>query len=147
LNKPYLTVSAVRIARSRGLWLLILIVAAALTVRVLQTFEGTLEQAVTLALFIPLLIGTGGNSGAQASTAVIRAMALGEVRFADLPRVVWREARVGQFQRSVHGPGMMPGLSPDPDRWRTQDARNTVVVARSRRDRPRVDREHRHELG
>lgn len=95
LNKPYLTVSAVRIARSRGLWLLILIVAAALTVRVLQTFEGTLEQAVTLALFIPLLIGTGGNSGAQASTAVIRAMALGEVRFADLPRVVWREARVG----------------------------------------------------
>jgi hypothetical protein len=40
--------------------------------------------------------------------------------------------RVGQFQRSVHGPGMMPGLSPSPDRWRAQDARNTVVVARSR---------------
>lgn len=93
LNKPYLAASVVKIARSRGLWLLILILAAA--VRVLQTFEDTLEQAVTLALFIPLLIGTGGNSGAQASTAVIRAMALGETRFVDLPRVVWREARVG----------------------------------------------------
>jgi magnesium transporter len=57
--------------------------------------EDTLESAVVLALFIPLLIDTGGNSGAQASTAVIRAMAVGEVRFTDLPRIVWREARVG----------------------------------------------------
>jgi magnesium transporter len=46
-------------------------------------------------LFVPLLIGTGGNTGAQATTVVIRAMSLGEVRIADLPRVVWREARVG----------------------------------------------------
>jgi magnesium transporter len=50
---------------------------------------------VSLALFIPLLIDTGGNAGSQAATVVIRAMAVGEVRFADLPRVVWREARVG----------------------------------------------------
>lgn len=95
LNKPYLSVSAFGMARARGLWLLVLILAATLTVNVLQYFETTLDKVVSLALFIPLLIGTGGNSGAQASTAVIRAMAIGEVRFTDLPRIVWREARVG----------------------------------------------------
>ncbi|TVR28640.1 MAG: magnesium transporter [Ilumatobacter sp.] len=95
LNKPYLAVSAFGLARARGLWLLVLIIAAALTVNVLQFFEDTLESAVVLALFIPLLIDTGGNSGAQASTVVIRAMAVGEVRFTDLPRIVWRETRVG----------------------------------------------------
>ncbi|CAN5911515.1 magnesium transporter [soil metagenome] len=95
LGRPYLSASVLGIARSRALWLLVLIVAAALTVNVLQYFEDTLEQVVTLAVFIPLLIGTGGNSGAQAATSVIRAMAVGEVQFRDLPGVVWREARVG----------------------------------------------------
>lgn len=95
LRAPYLSVSALSLARARAVWLLVLILAAALTVNVLQIFEGALEQVVALALFIPLLIGTGGNSGAQASTAVVRAMALGDVRFSDLPRIVWREARVG----------------------------------------------------
>jgi magnesium transporter len=83
------------VARSRAVWLLVLILAAALTVNVLQAFESTLEAVVTLALFIPLLIDTGGNAGSQAATVVIRAMAVGDVRFGDLPRVVWREARVG----------------------------------------------------
>ncbi|CAN5298533.1 magnesium transporter [soil metagenome] len=95
LGRPYLSASVLGIARSRALWLLVLIVAAALTVNVLQYFEDTLEQVVTLAVFSPLLIGTGGNSGAQAATSVIRAMAVGEVQFRDLPGVVWREARVG----------------------------------------------------
>jgi magnesium transporter len=95
LNKPYLAVSAFGLARARGVWLLVLIIAAALTVNVLQFFEDTLTDVVQLALFIPLLIDTGGNSGAQASTAVIRAMAVGEVRLTDLPRIVWRETKVG----------------------------------------------------
>lgn len=95
LGRPYLAVSVLGLARSRALWLLVLIVAAALTVNVMQHFEDTLEAVVTLALFIPLLIDTGGNSGSQASTVIIRAMAVREVRFADLPHVVWREARVG----------------------------------------------------
>lgn len=95
LRSPYLSASAFGLARVRALWLLLLIVAAALTVNVLQIFEATLDEVVTLALFIPLITGTGGNSGAQASTAVIRAMAVGEVRLGDLPRIVWREARVG----------------------------------------------------
>jgi magnesium transporter len=95
LGRPYMAVSVFYLARKRAVWLLVLIVAAALTVNVLQLFEDTLEEVVTLALFIPLLIGTGGNSGSQAATVVIRAMAVGEVRFGDLPQVVWREARVG----------------------------------------------------
>jgi len=74
---------------------LVLIVAATLTVNVLHAFEETLSQVVTLALFIPLVIGTGGNTGAQAATTVTRALALGEVRFDDLRVVVLREARVG----------------------------------------------------
>jgi magnesium transporter len=101
LGQPYLSVSVLHLARSRALWLLLLIGAAALTVNVLKYFEGTVESVVTLALFVPLLIGTGGNSGAQAATVVIRAMAVGDVRFSDLPVVVWREARVGVMLGSM----------------------------------------------
>ncbi len=92
---PYLDAGVFLLARARGTWLLLLVAAAALTVNVLQAFEATLDQVVTLAVFIPLLIGTGGNSGAQAATAVVRAMALGEVRIADLPRILRRELTVG----------------------------------------------------
>jgi magnesium transporter len=95
LGRPYLATSVMQIARSRVVWLLVLIVAATLTVNVLHAFEETLSQAVTLALFIPLVIGTGGNTGAQAATTVTRALAEGEVRFDDLRVVVLREARVG----------------------------------------------------
>jgi len=92
---PYLDAGVFLLARARGTWLLLLVAAAALTVNVLQAFESTLEQVVTLAVFIPLLIGTGGNSGAQAATSVVRAMALGEVRIKDLPRILRRELMVG----------------------------------------------------
>lgn len=95
LRRPYLATSVPGLARSRGPWLVFLILAAGVTVNVLQHFEPMLETVVTLALFIPLLTATGGNTGAQASTVVIRAMAVDEVRFGDLPRVVWREVRVG----------------------------------------------------
>ncbi|MCL3860306.1 magnesium transporter [Actinotalea sp. K2] len=95
LQRPYLTTSILGLVRSRIAWLLVLLVAAALTVTVLGYFEATLEQVVVLALFVPLLIGTGGNAGAQAATTVVRAMALGDVRFADLPRVVGREVVTG----------------------------------------------------
>jgi magnesium transporter len=95
LGRPYLATSILQVARSRIVWLLFLIVAATLTVNVLQVFEPTLDRLVTLALFIPLVIGTGGNTGAQAATTVTRALALGEVRMADVWVVVTREARVG----------------------------------------------------
>jgi magnesium transporter len=95
LHRPYMAASVMQLARKRAVWLLVLILAAALTVSVLDFFEETLETILALALFIPLLIDTGGNSGSQAATVVIRAMAVGEVRFADLPRIIWRETRVG----------------------------------------------------
>ena len=95
VRRPYLSVSVFRLARTRIVWLLLLIVAASLTVSVLDYFQLALETVVTLSLFIPLLIGTGGNTGAQSATTVVRALAVGEVRFEDLPRVVGREARVG----------------------------------------------------
>ncbi|EHR52234.1 Mg2+ transporter MgtE [Saccharomonospora marina XMU15] len=91
----YMSASVVQLARSRAVWLLLLIFAATLTVNVLQFFEATLEQVTALALFIPLLVGTGGNAGAQAATAAVRALAVGEVRTRDLLRVAWRESRVG----------------------------------------------------
>ena len=94
-GRPYFSVSVFRLARTRIVWLLLLIVAASLTVSVLDYFQLALETVVTLSLFIPLLIGTGGNTGAQSATTVVRALAVGEVRFEDLPRVVGREARVG----------------------------------------------------
>ncbi|MEY3029335.1 MAG: hypothetical protein RL198_732, partial [Actinomycetota bacterium] len=83
------------LARLRVVWLLILIVASTLTVSVLQFFEGSLERVTALALFIPLLVGTGGNVGAQAATSAVRALAVNEVRPQDAWRVAWRESRVG----------------------------------------------------
>lgn len=95
LRRPYLVASVRQIARTRALWLLVLMGAATLTVLVLNTFEAELEAVVVLALFVPLLIGTGGNAGAQAATTVTRAIAVDEIRFRDLARVLAREARVG----------------------------------------------------
>jgi magnesium transporter len=95
LEHPYLSVSLMGLARSRVVWLLALIVAATLTVNVLQLFEPTLEQFVKLALFIPLVIGTGGNAGSQSATTVTRALAVGELRSGDVMLVVLREGRVG----------------------------------------------------
>lgn len=95
LSRPYLSTPIGRIVRSRVVWLLVLAVGATLTVKVLSVFEATLEQMTVLALFVPLLIGTGGNTGNQAATTVTRALALGEVRPRDLARVLTRELRVG----------------------------------------------------
>lgn len=103
LGRHYLSVSIPRLARSRAVWLLVLIVAATLTVSVLRAFEGTIDQVVTLALFIPLLIGTGGNAGAQTATTIVRAMAVDEVRFSDMGRVVLRELRVGVLLGTILG--------------------------------------------
>lgn len=91
----YLSASVWYLARLRVVWLLILIVASTLTVSVLQYFEGSLERVTALALFIPLLVGTGGNVGAQAATSAVRALAVNEVRPRDAWRVAWRESRVG----------------------------------------------------
>ncbi|WP_316575711.1 magnesium transporter [Nocardia canadensis] len=91
----YMAAKVFQLARYRALWLMLLLFAATLTVSVTDVFSTTLEQAASLALFIPLLIGAGGNAGAQAATACVRALAVGEVRASDLFKVIWRECRVG----------------------------------------------------
>ncbi|QUX24209.1 MULTISPECIES: magnesium transporter [Nocardiopsis] len=91
----YVSVGVLRLVGARSVWLMLLIVAATLTVNVMQVFEATLEEVTALAVFVPMLIGTGGNVGAQSATAIVRALAVGEVRVRDLPQVIWKEARVG----------------------------------------------------
>lgn len=95
LRRPYLSTPVLHLVRSRVVWLLVLAIGATLTVQVLTVFESTLEQVTVLALFVPLLIGTGGNTGNQAATTLTRALALGDVRPRDLMKVLGREIRVG----------------------------------------------------
>ncbi|GAA3936813.1 magnesium transporter [Microbacterium soli] len=97
LRRSYLSTPIRRLVRSRVVWLLVLAVGATLTVQVLDAFQTTLAQLTVLALFVPLLIGTGGNTGNQAATTVTRSLALGEVTPRDLFRVLAREVRVGFF--------------------------------------------------
>lgn len=81
--------------RKRIVWLLVLFVAQAYTSTVLRYFEETLSQVVALTFFIPLLIGTGGNTGSQTVTTLVRGLAVGEIGFQDLARVVGREVWTG----------------------------------------------------
>lgn len=95
LRRPYLATPIRTIVRARVVWLLVLALGAALTVQVMGIFEATLAEQVVLSLFIPLLIGTGGNTGNQAATTITRALALGDVRPRDVLKVAAREVRVG----------------------------------------------------
>lgn len=125
LGRPYLVATPFHLARKRGVWLLLLGIAAVLTVNVLAVFEETLESVVALALFFPLLIDTGGNSGSQAATVVIRAMSVGEVRLGDFLKVVWREAQVGFML------GLMLGAIALPVIWVFFGIEFAVIVATS----------------
>jgi magnesium transporter len=95
LEEPYLQASIVENLKKRGVWLMVLMMGQMLTATVIGFFEGQIHRATVLALFVPLVISSGGNSGSQASTLVIRAMALGEVRPADVFRVLRREFLTG----------------------------------------------------
>lgn len=95
LRRPYLATPVRSIVKSRVVWLLVLAIGATITVQVLEVFEATIEQMVVLSLFVPLLIGTGGNTGNQAATTVTRALAVGDVRPRDVFKVIAREIRVG----------------------------------------------------
>lgn len=101
ISRPYLAVPILRLVRSRIIWLSVLAVAATLTVNVLNAFEDTLETVVSLALFIPLLIGIGGNAGAQSATTVVRALAVNDVRPRDVLRVAVRETETGLLMGSA----------------------------------------------
>jgi magnesium transporter len=95
LERTYLSVGVVTMARKRIGWLLMLLLTATLTSTVVKLFEADLAQVAALALFIPMLIGTGGNAGSQTTATVIRALSLGEVSPRDGLRVLWQELRTG----------------------------------------------------
>lgn len=91
LEVPYLQASPVRLWRKRVVWLLVLFIAEAYTGTVLRYFEDELDAVVSLAFFIPLLVGPGGNTGTQITTTLVRAASTGEVRLRDLGKVLPKE--------------------------------------------------------
>ena len=90
-EKTYLRSTVWELFKNRIPWLLLLMVGATFTGMIINGFESALTPA--LVAFIPMLMGTGGNSGSQSSVTVIRALSLGELEFSDLPRVIWKEIR------------------------------------------------------
>lgn len=95
IDTPYLRIPLRELFRKRIVWLLVLLFAGYITGSIMSHFEHFLNEVIALAFFIPLLIDAGGNAGSQASTLVIRAMALGEVTSQHFLKVIWREACVG----------------------------------------------------
>ncbi|MGN0866080.1 MAG: magnesium transporter [Oligosphaeraceae bacterium] len=94
-EKGYLDSTVWELAKNRLLWLLILMVSATLTASLINHYNKLLETMVVLTAFIPMLMDTGGNSGNQASTLMVRGLATGEVTFLDWGKVLWKELRVG----------------------------------------------------
>ncbi len=103
LDLPYLASSRREMIKKRARWLTILLIGEMLTATALGFFQKELDKAIVLSLFLPLIISSGGNSGSQASTLVIRAMALGEVRIADWLRVFRREIQMGVVLGAILG--------------------------------------------
>jgi len=92
-EKPYLKSSSFDLFKNRIPWLMLLMVSATFTGLIITSFEDALAAQVALTAFIPMLMGTGGNSGSQSSVTVIRSLSLEELKFADIGRVIWKELR------------------------------------------------------
>jgi magnesium transporter len=103
LDEPYMTIAFARMLQKRAGWLTALFLGEMLTATAMGVFEKEIEKAVVLALFVPLVISSGGNAGSQASTLVIRALALGEVRLADWWRIMRREVFAGLALGTILG--------------------------------------------
>lgn len=93
-EKGYLDTSVFTLARKRIVWLLFLMGSALITGVIIARFEHIISQVAVLVAFMPLIMGTGGNSGAQSSTLIIRGMALGEIKLSDIISILWKELRV-----------------------------------------------------
>ena len=93
-DKPYLKTGVWTTYRTRIPWLLLLMISATFTGIIITSFESALAASVALTAFIPMLMGTGGNSGSQSSVTLIRVLALDEIRLRDIGRVLWKELRV-----------------------------------------------------
>ncbi|MGZ6126291.1 MAG: magnesium transporter, partial [Myxococcales bacterium] len=103
LGEPYLSIALARMIKKRAGWLAALFLGEMLTATAMGVYEREIDRAVVLALFVPLIISSGGNSGSQATSLVIRAMALGELRLRDWFRVVRREIGEGLALGSILG--------------------------------------------
>ena len=93
-DTPYLKISIWELWKGRIPWLILLMLSATFTGMIISSFEDALSKLVVLTAFIPMIMGTGGNSGSQASVTVIRGLSLGEVDVKDIFRVMWKEFRV-----------------------------------------------------
>lgn len=93
-EEPYFESSIFRLFRSRVVWLMLLMLSATVTGGIISHFEDALAAQVVLTAFIPMLMDTGGNCGSQSSVMVIRGLSLGQIRFSDWGRVMWRETRI-----------------------------------------------------
>ena len=93
-NKPYLKSSAIDTWKKRIPWLMVLMVSATFTGRIISQFEDALSKYVILSAYIPMLMDTGGNSGSQSSTEIVRSLSLGQIHFTDFFKVVWKEMKV-----------------------------------------------------
>jgi len=93
-DDPYLKTGILQLARNRILWLLVLMLSATITGIIISNFEAGLAALPILVAFIPMLMDTGGNAGSQASTLIIRGMAVGEISPGDIARIIWKEVRV-----------------------------------------------------
>jgi magnesium transporter len=103
LTEPYLNTPLLSLFKKRAGWLIVLFLGELLTASVMGYFEGELQKAIVLTLFIPLIISSGGNSGSQASTLIIQAMAVGDITIKDWWRVLRREISSGIMLGSVLG--------------------------------------------
>ena len=93
-DEAYLDAGVFKLAKSRIVWLLILMISATFTGGIISRYESLLSTAVVLTAFIPMLMDSGGNAGSQSSTLIIRGIALGEVKAADWLKIIWKELRV-----------------------------------------------------
>ena len=93
-DKPYMKTGVLETYKKRILWLLLLMISATFTGKIISSFENALSACVVLTAFIPMLMDTGGNSGGQASVTIIRSMSLGDVEMKDIFKVLWKELRV-----------------------------------------------------
>ena len=94
-ERPSLKTSVLQLAKNRILWLLILMLSSTITGSILAEYEAAFAAVPLLVTFIPMLMSTGGNSGSQSSTMIIRGMSVGEIEPSDILKVIWKEVRVG----------------------------------------------------
>ena len=129
LEEPYMRIPLWRMVRKRAGWLIILFLGEMLTATAMANYQEELAKALVLALFLPLIVSSGGNSGSQASTLMIRAMALGEVTLRDWWRVMSREVQAGLSLGVILGAIGVIRVGAMGDHWRTISPSTTVRSA------------------